>query len=69
MAHTIECVCKKLSLIQSLTYVIPVIILGPPEAPTTSLTRPFSSTKIEGDIDEVGLFPGLMKLFFEAGIS
>ena len=56
------------SLIQSLTYVIPVIILGPPEAPTTSLTLPFSSTKIEGDMDEVGLFPGLMKLFFEAGI-
>ena len=44
------------------------MILGPPEAPIINLTWLFLSTMIEGDIDEVGLFFGLMKLFSDAGI-
>ena len=48
---------------------MPDMILGPPEAPIINLTWLFLSTMIEGDIDEVGLLFGLMKLFSDAGIS
>ena len=42
---------------------------GPPEAPATSLTRPLLSVKITGVIEDWGLFPGLIKLLFEGGMS
>ena len=42
---------------------------GPPEAPATSLTRPLSSVKITGLIEDWGLFPGLIKLLFEGRMS
>ena len=45
-----------------------VVISGPPEAPATSLTRPFSSVKMTGEIEDCGLFPGLMKLLLEGSM-
>jgi hypothetical protein len=46
-----------------------VVIFVPPAAPTTSWTVPFWSTTIEGDIDDSGLFPALIKLATEGGMS
>ena len=44
------------------------MILGPPEAPSTSLTLLLLSTIIDGAIDEVGLLPGTIKLCSDGGI-
>lgn len=43
------------------------MILVPPAAPTMSLTSPFVSTKIDGLIEDSGLFPGFIKLVGEGG--
>lgn len=44
-----------------------VVILVPPEAPTTNSTCPSESATILGHIEDRGLFPGLMKFAAEAG--
>ena len=54
---------------KSLTRETAVVINGPPEAPATSLTRPLPSVKITGLIEDWGLFPGLIKLLMEGGMS
>lgn len=43
------------------------MILVPPEAPTTSLTCPSESATILGNMEDRGLFPGLMKFAADAG--
>lgn len=37
-----------------------VVILVPPAAPVIMMTSPLPSTKIEGHMEERGLFPGAM---------
>ena len=50
-----------------LTVAVPLIILDPPAAPATILTSPFSSVTMVGDIEDIGRFPGQMKLAGEGG--
>ena len=46
------------------------VILVPPEAPVINLTSPDSSFMTSsGQVEDKGLFPGLMKLFGEGGTS
>lgn len=52
---------------KQLTSAVDVVILVPPEAPTTSLTRPSLSTTTLGHMDDSGLFPGFMKFAADAG--
>lgn len=44
-----------------------VVIFVPPEAPTTNLTSPLSSTIILGLMDDRALFPGAIALLGEPG--
>ena len=53
-------------LTKTFTKAVRLVILVPPAAPTTSLT-PASSVNTDGDIEDSGLLPGLMKLFGEGG--
>ena len=41
-----------------ITHAVDKVILVPPEPPTTMTTFPFSSTIIDGQVDERGRFPG-----------
>ena len=41
---------------------------NPPEAPITSLTRPFLSVKMAGQTEDCGLFPSLMKLLLKGSM-
>lgn len=52
---------------EQLTKAVEVVILVPPEAPTTNLTCPSESATILGHMEDSGLFPGLMKFEAEAG--
>lgn len=60
-----SCYIKK--LFNRLTKAVEVVILVPPEAPTTSLTCPSEPTTILGHMEDRGLFPGLMKFAADAG--
>lgn len=44
------------------------VILEPPAAPTTSLTLFVLSAKTAGHMEDIGRFPGLMKLAGEGGM-
>ena len=44
-----------------------MVILVPPDAPTTNLTSPFGETTILGHIEDKGRFHGAMKFAGEAG--
>ena len=61
--------CFVSGYLRLLTRETAVVMCGPPEAPATSLTRPLPSVKITGVIEDWGLFPGLIKLLFEGGMS
>lgn len=50
-----------------LTKAVAVVILVPPEAPTTNLTCPSESATILGHMEDRGRFPGLMKFAADAG--
>lgn len=50
------------SKIQNLTKAMAVVILVPPEAPTTKRGTPLLSTNIVGDMEDRGRFPGAIKL-------
>ena len=50
-----------------LTCATAVMILGPPEAPMTSLTFPTLSVRMMGVIEETALLLGLIKLFSAGG--
>lgn len=45
-----------------------VVILEPPAAPTTSLTLFVLSARTAGHMEDIGRFPGLMKLAGEGGM-
>lgn len=59
------CCIKK--LFNRLTKAVEVVILVPPEAPTTNLTCPSESATILGHMEDRGRFPGLMKFAADAG--
>lgn len=46
-----------------------VVILEPPEAPTTRSGMPNSDSTIVGAVDDRGLFPGSGKLYMEGANS
>ena len=41
------------------------IILGPPDAPRTSITLSLESVMMVGDIDDMGRAPGLIRLYLD----
>lgn len=43
-----------------LTRAVDVVILDPPAPPTNSRTSPFTSSMIDGHIDDIGRFSGSM---------
>ena len=50
------------------TKAVEVMILGPPAAPTASLTLPSWSVMMVGTMDDTGRRPGLMKLASDGGM-
>ena len=44
---------------------IAVVIFVPPEAPTTSRGTPLESTNIDGLMEDIGRFPGAIKLLLD----
>ena len=53
--------------LHSITEATVDMILGPPDPPITSLAFWLLSSRMVGDIEEVGIAPGLIKLYLEGG--
>jgi len=64
---TTMCIVAVIGQLRSLTNETVVVIREPPAPPPTNTTLPAASRTIVGHMDDMGIFPGSMKLLADGG--